>query len=73
VQWDALLGLGDFKMKKKKKHFLMDRFFYCPLFHFIFMSLLVMALNFCGSMFLSFFQFCGPTKGLTIHKKNEPN
>ncbi len=58
---------------KNKQPFLMDRFFYCPLFCFIFISLLVMALNFCGSMLLIFFQFCESTKGLTIHKKNGPN
>jgi hypothetical protein len=53
-----------------KQPFLMHRFLYCPLFHFIFMCLLVMVLNFCGSML---FIFCRPTKGLTIHKNNEPN
>ncbi len=55
--------------KKNKQPFLMDR----PLFHFIFMSLLVMVLNFCGSMLFIFFSICGPPKSLTIHKKNEPN
>jgi hypothetical protein len=41
--------------KQNKQPFLMDKFFYCPLFHFIFMSLLVMVLNFCGSMVFIFF------------------
>jgi hypothetical protein len=41
--------------KQNKQPFLIDRFFYCPSFHFIFMSLLVMLLNFCGSILFIFF------------------
>jgi len=41
--------------KQNKQPFLMDRFLYCSLFHFIFMSLLVMVLSFCGSMIFIFF------------------
>jgi hypothetical protein len=41
--------------KQNKQHFLMDKFLYCPLFHFIFMFLLVMALNFCGLMLFIYF------------------
>jgi hypothetical protein len=36
--------------KQNKLPFLMDRFFYYWSFHFIFLSLLVMLLSFCGSM-----------------------
>jgi len=47
---------GGFQEEKQNKQpFLMDRFLYCPLFHFIFMSLLIMVLNFCGSMLFIFF------------------
>jgi len=48
-------GFQDDKKEKNKQPFLMDRFLYCPLFRFIFISLLVMALNFCGSMLFIFF------------------
>jgi len=41
--------------KQNKQPFLIDRFFYYPSFHFIFMSLLVMLLNFCGSILFIFF------------------
>jgi hypothetical protein len=50
---DLVWGIS--RWKKKKQPFLMDRFFYFPLFHFIFMFLLVMVLNFCGSMLFIFF------------------
>jgi hypothetical protein len=37
--------------KQNKLPSLIDRFFYCPLFHFIFIFLLVMVFSFCSSMF----------------------
>jgi hypothetical protein len=52
----GMIWFGGFQDEKQNKQpFLMDRFIYCPLFHFIFMSLLVMVLNFCGSMLFIFF------------------
>jgi hypothetical protein len=48
--------LGGFQHDKQSKlPFQMDRFFYCHLFHIIFMSLLVMVLSFCGSMLFNLF------------------
>jgi hypothetical protein len=39
----GMIWFGGFQDEKQNKQpFLMDRFIYCPLFHFIFMSLLVM-------------------------------
>jgi hypothetical protein len=47
---------GGFQHNKQNKlPFLIDRFFYCWLFHFVFMSLLVMVLSFCGSMLFNIF------------------
>jgi hypothetical protein len=54
---------GGFQDEKQyKQPFLMDRFFYYPVFHFIFMFLLVMVLNFCGSMLFIFSNFVDPPK-----------
>ncbi len=59
--------------KQNKLPSLIDRFFYCPLFHFIFNFLLVMVFSFCSSMFFFSALFCHATKNLIMHKKNEPN
>ncbi len=52
----GMIGFGGFQDEKQNKQpFLMDRFFYYPLFHFIFMFLLIMVLNIYGSMLFIFF------------------
>jgi hypothetical protein len=48
--------------KQNKLPSLIDRFFNCPLFHFIFMFLLVMVFNFCSSLFFFSPYFFMPQK-----------
>jgi hypothetical protein len=52
----GMIWFGGFQVDKQNKQpFLMDRLFYYPLFHFIFIFVLVMVLSFFGSMLFIFF------------------